>query len=59
MSARPPSRRDDPVSAEPAAEASARAVGFLLSRIDYERTPPDGDAAGKFKLARMADLTRT
>lgn len=32
------------------------AVEFLLSRIDYERTPPTGNAAGSFKLARMQAL---
>ncbi|MFV0442933.1 MAG: bifunctional folylpolyglutamate synthase/dihydrofolate synthase [Planctomycetaceae bacterium] len=42
-------------SAEGSASASA-AAGFLLGRIDYEKTPPAGNAPGTFRLARMADL---
>lgn len=36
--------------------SESAAAGFLLGRIDYERTPPSGNAAGTFRLARMADL---
>jgi len=32
------------------------ATQFLLSRIDYERTPPAGNPGNSFKLDRMRDL---
>ena len=44
-----------PVAPDRSASESA-AAGFLLGRIDYERTPPSGNAAGTFRLARMEDL---
>jgi dihydrofolate synthase/folylpolyglutamate synthase len=53
----------DPVETESAMEASPSAsadaaAGFLLGRIDYEKTPPTGNASGTFRLARMEDLLR-
>jgi dihydrofolate synthase/folylpolyglutamate synthase len=45
--------------ASPRASASASAAaGFLLGRIDYERTPPSGNSADTFRLARMEDFLR-
>ncbi len=46
----------DPVPLRWEGSPESAAVEFLLSRINYERTPPTGNAAGTFKLARMQAL---
>ncbi len=50
--------RDRPVFV-PDEQHDARAIRFLLDRIDYERTPPVQNPSEPFKLERMAKLLRS
>lgn len=56
MSPSSPSADSAPLPGDTGTASRSAAAGFLLGRIDYERTPPSGNSAGTFRLARMQDL---
>lgn len=58
MTSPSPSAEPAPLACETGSASQSAAAGFLLGRIDYERTPPSGNSAGTFRLARMQDLLR-